>query len=171
MTIEDLNKLTAEEMQFSLYKCCSCTEWAKQLTQQRPYKSLDDLLVKAELIWSKVSSEDCLEAFSHHPRIGGNLQALKDKFQNTKTWASQEQSGVTQASDATLVALSKGNEDYEEKYGFVFLICATGKSADEMLSSLRTRLTNSPAQEFANARTEQRKITEIRLKKLLGENT
>ncbi len=110
---------------------------------------------------------DWLEAFAAHPRIG-DVDALRAKFAATAAWASGEQAGVAGASESTLRALAEGNRDYEAKFGHIFIVCATGKTADEMLGLLRERLANEPDAELAVAAAEQAKITAIRLRKLLS---
>ena len=109
---------------------------------------------------------DILEAFSHHPKIGANIETLRAKFQQTAGWSASEQASVSQASDAVLQALAQGNIDYEAKFGYIFIVCATGKSAAEMLNLLQARLVNTPADEIKLAAAEQAKITRIRLEKL-----
>jgi 2-oxo-4-hydroxy-4-carboxy-5-ureidoimidazoline decarboxylase len=109
---------------------------------------------------------DWREAFTHHPRIG-DVSKLREKFASTATWSSQEQKGVSGASEETIQALAQGNRAYEEKFGFIFLVCATGKSAEEMLALLRERMPNDAAAELRIAAGEQAKITRIRLEKLL----
>lgn len=167
--LEKLNSLPKDEAMKAFYLCCSSTVWATQMVTCLPFKSEDDLLAQAEKLWNGCKLTDFLEAFSHHPRIGGDLETLRKKFQSTAGWASQEQGGVAGASEVVLQALNKGNIDYERKFGFVFLICATGKSAGEMLEALLKRLPNTKDQEILNAKTEQAKITKIRLNKMLME--
>ena len=168
-SLYELNLLSDQDAKEALYRCCSSDRWATQLAYARPFKDETMLYERADQIWSTCNEADSLEAFSHHPRIGGNLAALREKFKATETWASQEQKGVSQASEEVLEALSAKNEAYEKKFGFVFLICATGKTAEQMLAALESRLANNREQELQNARTEQGKITLIRLKKLLKE--
>lgn len=166
---DKLNSLSKEEAAKSFYLCCSSTVWANQMASCLPFKSEDDLLLQADRLWNACKLTDFMEAFSHHPRIGGDIETLRKKYQSTANWASQEQGGVAGASEEVLQQLNQGNIDYENKFGFVFLICATGKSAAEMLEALKLRLPNTKDQEIINAKTEQAKITHIRLKKLLGE--
>jgi 2-oxo-4-hydroxy-4-carboxy-5-ureidoimidazoline decarboxylase len=155
-----LNALSKEEAQKAFYQCCSSTVWATQMVSCLPFKTEDELFQQADKLWNCCKLSDYLEAFSHHPRIGGNVASLREKY---------EQKGVEGASNEVLEALSSGNTEYESKFGFVFLICATGKSATEMLEFLKKRLPNTTDQEILNAKAEQAKITQIRLKKLLQE--
>ena len=109
---------------------------------------------------------DFLEAFSHHPKIGASLDLLREKFASTHGWSSAEQSAVTGASEETLAALRDGNIRYEKKYGFIFIVCATGKSAAQMLEILNSRMNHSYEQELQIAAKEQAKITHLRLEKI-----
>jgi OHCU decarboxylase len=129
------------------------------MAARRPFSSIDDLLRAADDEWWKLQPPDWLEAFSHHPRIGERVKAGSVE--------SREQAGTRGASDQTLLSLESLNRLYEEKFGFVFLVFATGKSADEMLDALRMRLQNRREVELKNAATEQAKITRLRLEKLL----
>ncbi|RZK26134.1 MAG: OHCU decarboxylase, partial [Hymenobacter sp.] len=114
-----------------------------------------------------LSEADWREAFTHHPKIG-DVSALREKFASTATWAAGEQGAVRQASQSTLEALAAGNEAYAQRFGYIFIVCATGKSAAEMLALLQARLPHEPAQEIKIAMSEQAKITRLRLEKLLA---
>jgi 2-oxo-4-hydroxy-4-carboxy-5-ureidoimidazoline decarboxylase len=160
MTLNELNALPGAQAEVELLKCCGSQRWARTMAARRPFKSKDDLHRTAEIEWLKLKYPDWLEAFSHHPRIGDRAKA--------QGFAKQEQSGASGASDATLLSLESLNRLYEEKFGFVFLIFATGKSADEMLGTLQRRLQNGRDVELKNAVTEQAKITRLRLEKLLA---
>jgi 2-oxo-4-hydroxy-4-carboxy-5-ureidoimidazoline decarboxylase len=159
MNLNELNGLPSATAEAELLKCCGSQRWARVMAAQRPFKSKEDLHRTAEIEWLKLKYPDWLEAFSHHPRIGDRAKA--------QGFAKQEQSGAAGASDATLLSLESLNRLYEEKFGFVFLIFATGKSADEMLGTLQRRLQNGRDVELKNAVTEQAKITRLRLEKLL----
>ena len=129
-----------------------------------PVEDLIDLFEDAEEKWYECNPDDWKEAFTHHPRIG-DISALRQKFSNDH-FAGAEQSSVTTASDDTLKILAERNREYEEKFGYIFIVCATGKSADEMLEILNSRINNSPEEEIKNAMDEQSKITKLRLEKL-----
>ena len=160
MTLNDLNGLPAADAERELLKCCGSQRWAHAMTARRPYATMEELQKAAEQEWWKLKRHDWIEAFSHHPRIGDRARA--------QGWASQEQSGTRNARDDTLKELEKLNRLYEEKFGFVFLIFATGKSAEDMLHALHTRLLNREDVESRNAAGEQAKITRLRLEKLLS---
>lgn len=132
-----------------------------------PADSMEGLLDQAEEIWYECSEDDWKEAFAHHPEIG-DVESLTKKFASTAQWASGEQSGVNAATTETITALAEGNRLYEEKFGYIFIVCATGKSAEEMLALLQHRLKNDPEKEIRIAAAEQNKITKLRLQKLIA---
>jgi 2-oxo-4-hydroxy-4-carboxy-5-ureidoimidazoline decarboxylase len=166
MTIESFNSLTDSEAFKEFEMCCGATNWVKRIIASRPIDSKDALLKVAEEIWFSLKSEDWLEAFTHHPKIG-DIESLREKFHNTKSISENEQSGVNDASENTLKNLAKSNQLYEDKFGFIFIVCATGKSADQMLTLIKMRLNNNIETEMQNAAKEQNKITQLRLEKLL----
>jgi 2-oxo-4-hydroxy-4-carboxy-5-ureidoimidazoline decarboxylase len=168
MTLDELNRLPAGEARPALERCCGARAWAAEMCERRPYESRAQLLATAERIWRSLAPSDWREAFTRHPRIG-DVASLRRRFAATAAWAASEQSGATSASEATLAELAAGNRAYEEKFGYIFIVCATGKSADEMLRLLEERIPNDPEREIANAAEEQMKITRIRLEKLLDE--
>ena len=170
MTIEQLNALSQNAACAEFARCCGAPKWAAHLTEMRPYADAESVYQESEIAFDELERDDWLAAFSHHPRIG-DVDALRAKFSTlaaTKEWAGGEQSGTRQASEQTLRALSKRNAEYENKFDHVFIVCATGKSADEMLSILESRLPNESDTELDLAATEQRKITRLRLEKLLA---
>ena len=132
-----------------------------------PADNMESMLEEAEEIWYECSEDDWKEAFAHHPKIG-NVESLTKKFASTAEWASGEQSGVDAGSKETIEALAEGNRLYEEKFAYIFIVCATGKSAAEMLELLQGRLQNKPGVEIKIAAAEQNKITKLRLEKLLS---
>jgi 2-oxo-4-hydroxy-4-carboxy-5-ureidoimidazoline decarboxylase len=166
LSLEEFNQLTPEAAQSGLLLCCGSKKWAEQMAASRPYRTFEALNGAADEVWFSLSKSDWLEAFSHHPRIGE--RQLREKFSATAQWAEQEQKGASGASENLLKALAVGNEAYQKRFGFVFLICATGKSAEEMLLALDQRLGHGPERELKTAAGEQSKITQIRLKKWLG---
>ena len=166
MTIESFNSLTDSEAFKEFEMCCGATNWVKRMIASRPIDSKDALLKIAEEFWFSLKSEDWLEAFTHHPKIG-DIESLREKFHNTKSISENEQSGVNDASENTLKDLAKSNQLYEDKFGFIFIVCATGKSADQMLTLIKMRLNNNIETEMQNAAKEQNKITQLRLEKLL----
>lgn len=131
-----------------------------------PIEDQEELLEKAEEFWIDSSEADWLEAFDHHPKIG-DVGSLSKKFADTKEWAGEEQKRVDSATREVIDQLAKLNVDYERKFGFIFIVCATGKSAEEMLEILQSRIGNDYQSELRRAMEEQHKITVLRLKKLL----
>ena len=149
-----------------LNRCCGARRWVEGMLQRLPFGSTAALLCAADQVWAELGREDYLEAFSHHPRIGEDLGALRRRFQNTSQLSAAEQAGVSEGNEATLNRLRELNVAYAERFGYIFIVCATGKSAQQMLELLEARLHNSPARELAVAAVEQAKITRLRLENL-----
>lgn len=168
MTLAELNTADMYEARTALTRCCGSTAWVEKMLASRPFQGEKNLFYLADKIWQEECTEvDWLEAFTHHPKIG-DLDNLKKKFAQTADWSGDEQSSVNSASEQTLEALAQGNTDYEAKFGYIFIVCATGKTADEMLQLLEARLPNDPMDEIRIAMGEQAKITKLRLEKLLA---
>jgi allantoicase len=161
-----LNGLSIEDARTALLRCCGAPRWAGWMLAQRPFATTEALYRAADGVWSQMERADVLEAFSHHPEIGGDLDALRARFPTTATWSTSEQSGVSEADRETLEALRDGNAAYRERFGYLFIVCATGKSAHEILALLRARLGHDPNTELRLAAAEQAKITRLRLEKL-----
>lgn len=168
MKITEFNHPDKKTLAEALAKCCGSTAWVEKMLAIFPVVNAETLLHEATKQWNDLSAADWREAFAHHPPIGGDVAALREKFASTSTWAEGEQAAVKQASPATLEALAAGNTEYEQKFGYIFIVCATGKTADEMLALLQARLPNKPEDELLIAMSEQDKITRIRLEKLLA---
>lgn len=167
MNLVDLNSLPSDRARDEFLRCCGSRRWADLMVFQRPFKNKEAVLSSADAVWAKTDEIDWLEAFAQHPRIGGK-DALRAKFSATSDWAKNEQSSVAAADEAVLDALARGNVEYEAKFGYIFIVCATGKSAAAMLDLLKSRLGNDPKTEKRIAAGEQAKITKIRLEKLLS---
>lgn len=167
MTLTEFNLLPAAIKSEKLFQCCGCTRWVENMLQQFPYKSINVIKINSDLIWYGLDIKDWLEAFTHHPKIG-DIKSLEEKFATTKKWAAGEQSSVAAASHETLLQLKNGNEAYEKKFGFIFIVCATGKSATEMLHMLKQRMKNGIEAEIKIAAEEQNKITHIRIDKIFS---
>jgi OHCU decarboxylase len=161
-----LNELGAEEARKELLKCCGATRWAGAVEQERPYRNLEELIARANEIWWSLTESDWLEAFRGHPKIGEKKTAQPVAAQSQQ-WSTQEQRGVQDATPDAITKLARLNREYEEKFGFIFIVCATGKSSDEILALLEERLQNDAVAELPIAAAEQAKIIEIRLRKLL----
>jgi allantoicase len=140
-----------------LRRVCGSSRWSEAMMNARPFASWDALLAASNEIWSSLEANDWLEAFAAHPRIG----------ERKPGWTAQEQSGTRGAAGETMRAIADGNRAYEEKFGFIYLVCATGRSADEMLANLTERLTHERDAELRIAAGEQAKIIALRLEKLV----
>ena len=161
-----LNSLTALEAANELRQCCGSRHWAEQMSRDRPYSTLDTLITHADRLWWSLTPDDWLDAFRSHPKIGEKKASDKVSAQSSQ-WSGQEQAGVSSASQDTVDLLASLNRAYEEKFGFIFIICATGKTSEEMLAALKDRLQHDSDTELRLAAAEQAKITQLRLKKLL----
>lgn len=160
-----INSLADADLEEAFLRCSGTRFWSKTMIAKRPFLHWQDLTQKACSVWSTCSYEDWLEAFASHPQIG-DLDSLREKFASTAHWASKEQAGVEGVSTETLERLAAGNLRYKQRFGYIFIVLATGKSAEQMLDILSARLQNESADEFAIACEEQTKITELRLAKL-----
>jgi OHCU decarboxylase len=150
-----------------LLECCGSERWAEELVQRRPFVAVDELKRQAESIWWSLPSADWLEAFRSHPKIGVRKAGAGVQGQ-AQQWSAQEQSSISKTTEDILRLLAELNRQYEAKFGYIFIVCASGKSAEEVLSILTLRLRNSPEQEIQIAAAEQAKITDLRINKLLN---
>ena len=164
--LNHLNALPREEAMAELLKCCGSSRWAHEVSERRPFRNLQELLETADRVWSDLGREDWLEAFRSHPKIG-EQKAARETGAQAQGWSQEEQQGARGAGPDVLAALAEANRAYEQRFGFIFIVCATGKSAAEMLSLLRERLRHDPQTELRLAAEEQRRITRLRLEKLL----
>src|SRR5262245_54901649 len=170
MDLDDLNALADERAVEELTKCCGSSRWAREMAAHRPFHSVDDLLLDADVVFESLGPSDWLEAFAAHPRIGDRPPSPSNEIDKNATkltsaaWSASEQSGVTEASRALF---ERRNRDYESRFGHTFIICATGRTGDEMLKLLEERMLNNPEDESRQAAREQRQITRLRLGKLL----
>ncbi len=161
-----LNALSGEEAEAALLACCGSRRWARRVAAARPFGERGELFDASDRIWWELGREDWLEAFRAHPRIGEKTQAGPEP---ARRWSEQEQAGAHGASPATQQTLQDANQAYEEQFGYLFIVCASGKSSEEMLVLLRQRLQNDGESELRTAAEEQRRITRLRLEKLLGQ--
>jgi 2-oxo-4-hydroxy-4-carboxy-5-ureidoimidazoline decarboxylase len=161
------NRLSAEEAEQEILACCGSKAWARAVAGQRPLKDEASLVAVADEAWRSLGTADWVEAFATHPRIGERKAPPLAPAQSA-AWSAQEQGNVAAAGGAIQLALAEGNREYERRFKRVFIVCATEKSASEILEILRRRLGNDDATELRESAEEQRKITSIRLKKWLG---
>ena len=164
MTLEEFNALPVAQAEESLLDCCGSTRWASRISERRPFAGLNILREAADSIWQDLESADWLEAFGRHPQIGEKAATGSEA---SRRWAEGEQTGARIATDNVKAKLAQGNHAYREKFGYIFIVCATGKTAEEMLALLEQRLQNDSAHELNIAAEQQRLITRLRLEKLL----
>ena len=166
MSLASLNGLPINELRQELTKCCGSGKWVEKMCSVFPVPDAVTLFNEAEKKWFECTEDDWLHAFRHHPKIG-DAKSLKGRFPETGGFSEKEQAAVKAAPGETLEALAHANTVYEKKFGFIFIVFASGKSAEEMLSILQARLNNTREDEIKTAMQEQQKITALRLKKIL----
>ena len=159
MTLVELNRLPDARAHAEFLRCCASHRWAQLMAAERPFAHVDVVAALAQRLWWSLAVADWLEAFAAHPRIGDRAST---------TWSAQEQARAMDTNDAIRSRLAAANRSYEERFGYTFIVCATGKSADEVLAILERRLRNEPGDELQIAADEQRKITALRLDKLIA---
>jgi len=158
VSLETLNALPAERAREYLLACCSSARWASNVTSGRPYASVGEILARSDEAVASLDQGDLEQALAGHPRIGAGSAA---------GWSRREQAGVQAGDRATIQALADGNEAYERRFGHIYLVCASGRSAGELLALLRERLGHDPGAEWGIVRRELGKINRIRLRRLL----
>jgi 2-oxo-4-hydroxy-4-carboxy-5-ureidoimidazoline decarboxylase len=162
------NSLDAESAAREVLPCCSSTAWAVGLASQRPFADVQQLLLASDQVWAALPESAWQEAFDSHPRIG--QQHARAATVESLAMSSHEQSAAMSDEDATKLALAEGNRQYEEKFGRIFIVCASGKSAAEILAILNARMNNGAGAELLEAAEQQRQITQLRLRRWLGGN-
>ena len=160
-----LNALSPREAEAWLLECCGSRAWAHAVAARRPFPDAASLYDAADEMWRALPPSDWLEAFAAHPRIGESADRVEDA--GAKRWSQGEQAGVDNADSRVRERLAAANAEYERRFGHIFIVCATGKSAEEMLGLLEARMTNEPGTESRIAAEEQRKIMQLRLRKML----
>lgn len=163
-----LNAMPDADAYHHLKKCCGADWWCQRMLAERPLADLPALHLAADRVFDDMPKPAWLEAFASHPPIG-DLESLKMKFAGNRQWSGAEQAGVSLADDATLLQLREANQAYLKRFGYIFIVCATGKTAAQMLELLQRRLGNDEDTEFREAAGQQRAITHLRLDKLASE--
>jgi len=158
------NRLPRDPAICEMERCCGAKAWCLAMVTQRPFGDLATLHSAADVAFDSLEENDWLEAFSHHPKIG-DIKSLMMKYAGNRDWSAGEQAGMSATDELTITSLAEGNEAYERKFGFIFIVCASGRSASEMLSLLLVRLPQDRESEIRNAAIEQRKITHLRIDK------
>jgi 2-oxo-4-hydroxy-4-carboxy-5-ureidoimidazoline decarboxylase len=161
-TWQVIDRASTDEARRLLARACGASRWVERMLLQRPFGTREVLLAAARDEWERLTEDDWREAFRHHPKIG-DRERLRERFPASHALSAREQSGIDGAPEASLAALAEGNRQYEQKFGYIFIVCASGRSADEMLAMLRARLHNDAKQEIEIAAAEQAKITALRL--------
>ena len=167
--VRELDRMPALELRSALTACCGAPRWVERMVDARPFGDVDTLLRRADEIWWSLGPDDWREAFAHHPRIGERAAKVAQGAR-AQSWSAGEQRAVADATFDVRSALAEGNREYERRFGHIYLVCAAGKSAGELLELLRARLLNDPTTELEVAAAEQAKITRLRLEKLVAEN-
>ena len=168
MDLDRLNALDGEQAAAALRACCGSTRWARTMVDSRPFADREAMTDAADRIWASLDPADWLEAFAAHPQIGSGRSGWSGGS-GTSEWSDQEQAGARVAGLDVQHRLADANREYEARFGYIFIVCATGKTGDEMLAILESRLAHAPGDELAIAAEEQRKITRLRLAKLLAD--
>lgn len=166
-TLERWNRLSVADAENEISACCGSRAWARGVANRRPILGEAALLAASDETWRGLSEADWMEAFRSHPRIGES-RAERSTGGQSASWSALEQSGVASDEDTVKAALADGNREYEKRFGHIFIVCATGKSASEILGILRRRLQNDAPTELREAAEQQRQITQIRLKRWLA---
>ena len=165
---EKLNGLPREEVINELLKCCGSRKWAELMADARPLNEMDPVLRTSDRIWWGLDAADWLEAFDHHPKIG-ERRAAQAVSREAQQWSEEEQAGTRASAQETMMELEAANREYERRFGFIFIVCASGRTTEEMLATLKERMKNDTDKELRVAAEEQRRITHLRLQKLLDE--
>jgi len=169
VNLERLNLLPEDQVEAAFLSCCGSRAWARRMAMSRPFWGIDDILVNSDHIWWSLGREDWLEAFAAHPQIGEKVpeKPVAAGGEQARQWSVGEQKGTRGVAPEILDKLARGNLAYRKKFGYIFIVCATGKGAKQMLDILRERFDNDPETELRVAAEEQRKITNLRLKKMV----
>jgi 2-oxo-4-hydroxy-4-carboxy-5-ureidoimidazoline decarboxylase len=165
VAVKELDAMPPDQARGLLAECCASSKWVNEMVARRPFESRDDVYSAAEEIADSLGRDDWLDAFAHHPRIG-EQKGAKAQGERGSTWSANEQSGIAGANEALLEELVDANRAYERRFGYIYIVCASGKTAEEMLKLARERLGNNLEEELRVAAGEQRKITRLRLGKL-----
>jgi OHCU decarboxylase len=165
LTLTGLNTMPVDEVAQHFRACCGSSRWVEGIIARRPFESLEQMLSASDAVWRTMGPRDWNEAFAHHPRIG-ERQAATHVSAAARAWSAEEQSAAQGAS--TRAALAQATEAYEDRFGRIYLVCAAGRSGEDLLADIAARMNNPPDKELAIAVEEQRKIIQLRLRSLTG---
>jgi OHCU decarboxylase len=168
VTVEELNALPHAKAVEVFTACCGAHRWVAGMVERRPFSAADEVVAVGNELWRQMKERDWREAFDHHPRIGESRSAVAQDKQ-AASWSVGEQSRAATVDAGIQRQIADANVAYEARFGHIYIVCAAGRSADELLAIARSRMSNDPATEMRVAAEEQRKITELRLRKLLAE--
>jgi OHCU decarboxylase len=172
MRLADLNALDDRDAARALLRCCGSSRWAQRMAAARPFASAGAIAASADAVWWALGRADWLEAFAAHPPIGAGGAGGPDRTGDPgaprpASWSDEEQAGAAALAVQTRRRLAEANRQYQARFGYIFIVCAMGKTGDEMLALLEARLSHDPDEELRISAEEQRKITQLRLNKLL----
>lgn len=170
VSVAELDAVPETRLKGMLADCCGSSRWVETMVERRPFRSRHLLLATADEVWRSLEHRDWLEAFAHHPRIGErtiDIAQGEGEGERGSAWSVGEQAGVEAAGDDMRDALAQANLEYERRFGYIHIVCATGKTAFDILQRIRARLGNDPDAEIEVAAEEQRMITRLRIEKLL----
>ncbi|MEO5580957.1 MAG: 2-oxo-4-hydroxy-4-carboxy-5-ureidoimidazoline decarboxylase [Gemmatimonadaceae bacterium] len=168
--VGDFNTLSDDAAAGILRSCCGSSRWVAEMIARRPFASIDSLLIAADEVWASTDAVDWHEAFAHHPRIGGK-ETVDVQSSRASAWSAAEQAATSTAGPGVQAELVSINQQYENRFGHIYIVRASGRSAEEMLTLARQRLLNDPESELLAAAEEQRQITRLRLRKQFGGDT
>ena len=160
------NQLPEADAFTPILACCGSHAFASGVARNRPYSNLDSLLIEADTVWWGLKKNDWLESFACHPRIGESAATTSHQF---SAWSTEEQSRARTAAESILDSIARKNREYEARHGFIYIVCANGRSAEELLAILDHRLHNTTEVELREAAEQQRQITHLRIRKWLAQ--
>ena len=167
VTVTQLDEMPAEEAGALLKECCGSTRWVTMMLARRPFRFRDSVFFAADMFWKSLTMRDRMEAFAHHPRIG-EKEGAKAQGKTGAVWSAREQSGMDVVEAELRKEIAEINREYEDRFGYIYIVSAHGKTAAELLTIAKDRLRNAPENEIRIACEEQQKIMRLRLEKLLG---
>jgi OHCU decarboxylase len=163
--LAEWNRLPSTDALAPVLACCGSRTFAEAVVRARPYPDAESLLAQSDEIWWALGESDWSEAFACHPRIGESASNTSHQF---SAWSNQEQSRARDAAQTVLDSIATGNREYEARHGFIYIVCANGKSSEELLAILDRRLHNTTEAELLEAAEQQRQITHLRIRKWLA---